>query len=67
MIEEWRRIYCLVARHNGAEPDVGRHLLGWFHQASIKDVHTSASAWAYSSGPGVAAEYRSQEQLWVSV
>jgi len=49
MIEEWRRIYCLVARHNGAEPDAGRHLLGWFHQASIKDVHTSASAWAYSS------------------
>ncbi|MCH2624984.1 MAG: methyltransferase domain-containing protein [Acidimicrobiales bacterium] len=47
MIDEWRRIYCLVARRNGAEPDAGRHLLGWCHQAGLQDVHISASAWSY--------------------
>ena len=49
MIDEWRRIYRLVARHNGAEPDAGRHLLGWFHQAGIRSVRCSASVGVYAT------------------
>ena len=49
MIDEWRRIYRLVARHNGAEPDAGRHLLGWFHQAGIHSVRCSASVGVYAT------------------
>ena len=47
MIDEWRRIYHLVARHNGAEPDAGRHLLAWFHQAGLHEVKCSATASVY--------------------
>ena len=49
MIDEWRRIYCLVARHNGAEPDAGRHLLAWFHQAGLHEVKCSATASVYAT------------------
>ena len=49
LIDEWRRIYRLVARHNGAEPDAGRHLLGWFHQAGLYEVKCSATAGVYAT------------------
>tara|TARA_B100001250_G_scaffold293006_1_gene254646 strand:- start:4532 stop:5242 length:711 start_codon:yes stop_codon:yes gene_type:complete len=49
MIDEWRRIYHLVARHNGAEPDAGRHLLSWFHQAGLHEVKCSATAGVYAT------------------
>ena len=49
MIDEWRRIYHLVARHNGAEPDAGRHLLAWFHQAGLDQVKCSATAGVYAT------------------
>ena len=49
IIDEWRRIYRRVARHNGAEPDAGRHLLRWFHQAGIQKVECSASAGVYAT------------------
>ena len=49
MIDEWRRIYRLVARHNGAEPDAGRHLLAWFHQAGLYEVTCSATAGVYAT------------------
>ena len=49
MIDEWRRIYRLVARHNGAEPDAGRHFLAWFHQVGLHEVTCSATATVYAT------------------
>ncbi|MDE0873715.1 MAG: methyltransferase domain-containing protein [Acidimicrobiales bacterium] len=46
-IEKWRKIYRRVARHNGADPDAGRHLLSWCHKAGLQDVQISTSAWSY--------------------
>ncbi|MFT7649874.1 MAG: SAM-dependent methyltransferase [Candidatus Poriferisodalaceae bacterium] len=47
-IDEWRRIYRAVARHNGAEPDAGRHLLAWCHRADLHEVNITASVWAFA-------------------
>ena len=49
MVNEWRRIYRLVARHNGAEPDAGRYLMTWFHQAGLGEVKCSATASVYAT------------------
>ena len=49
MIDEWRRIYRLVARRNGAEPDAGRYLLSWFRQAGLYEVDCSATAGVYAT------------------
>ena len=49
MIDEWRRIYHLVARHNGAEPDAGRHLLAWFRRAGLDQAKCSATASVYAT------------------
>ncbi len=46
-IEQWRKIYRLVARHNGTDPDAGRHLLAWCHEAGLREVEISASVWSY--------------------
>ncbi len=49
MIDEWRRIYRLVAHHNGAEPDAGRYLMTWFRQAGLSEVSCSATAGVYAT------------------
>jgi len=50
-LDEWLRLYRLVARANGGEPDAGRHLLAWVHQAGLTEVVASCTAWTYSAGP----------------
>ena len=47
-LERWLELYLAVARQNGAEPDAGRHLLRWAHQAGLRDVTVTASCWAYA-------------------
>jgi ubiquinone/menaquinone biosynthesis C-methylase UbiE len=47
LIDEWRRIYRLVARHNRAEPDAGRYLLSWCRSAGLAEVTMSGSVWTY--------------------
>jgi|TARA_B100000519_G_scaffold71184_1_gene61181 ubiquinone/menaquinone biosynthesis C-methylase UbiE len=49
LIDEWRRIYRLVARENGAEPDAGRYLKFWFEKAGLMEVQCSADAGVYAT------------------
>lgn len=48
-LDAWLATYHAVARANDAEPDAGRHLLGWAHAAGFTEVNGSASAWCYST------------------
>jgi ubiquinone/menaquinone biosynthesis C-methylase UbiE len=48
-LDRWREVYSAVARANGGEPDAGRHLLAWAHEAGFEDVTASASAWCYAT------------------
>jgi ubiquinone/menaquinone biosynthesis C-methylase UbiE len=48
-IEEWRGLYRTVARGNGGEPDAGRRLLAWAHEAGFSEVIPSASVWCYAT------------------
>lgn len=40
-ITRWREVYRAVCRHNGAEPDAGRHLYAWFRAAGLPQVQMS--------------------------
>ena len=48
-LDAWLALYRAVARGNGGEPDAGRHLLAWAHEAGFTDVTCSASAWCFAS------------------
>jgi ubiquinone/menaquinone biosynthesis C-methylase UbiE len=61
-LDRWLDIYRRLARHNGAEPDAGRHLTSWFAEAGFTDVAGSASAWSYCS----AAERADWAQTWAA-
>ncbi|MDJ0335508.1 methyltransferase domain-containing protein [Salinibacterium sp. G-O1] len=47
-LTEWLRIYELVHRSNGGEPDAGRRLKAWAMEAGFTDVATTASIWNFS-------------------
>lgn len=44
----WLDLYRASARGVGGEPDAGRHLLGWAHEAGLTDVTASASVWCFA-------------------
>ncbi len=46
-LDAWLDIYGRVARHNGGEPDGGRHLVAWARAAGFADVQATASAWCF--------------------
>jgi SAM-dependent methyltransferase len=48
-LDRWLEVYYGVARHNGAEPDAGRRLLSWAHQAGPRDISATTSSWCYAS------------------
>ncbi|KAD4060109.1 methyltransferase domain-containing protein [Arthrobacter yangruifuii] len=48
-LAQWMRIYQEIARGNSAEPDAGRHLLGWALEAGFTDVVPSSSNWLYAT------------------
>ncbi|MGY1719947.1 methyltransferase domain-containing protein [Blastococcus sp. SYSU DS0552] len=48
-LDRWLALYQQVARHNGAEPDAGRRLVGWAHAAGLRDLTASASAWCFAT------------------
>jgi hypothetical protein len=43
LMDRWRDLYRRVARHNGAEPDAGRHLYRWLKTAGFTEITMSAS------------------------
>lgn len=48
-LDRWLDLYRAVARSNGGEPDAGRWLLRWAHEAGFADVRSSASAWCFAT------------------
>ena len=48
-LARWLTLYREIARANGGEPDAGRRLLSWTHQAGFSRVETSASAWCFAT------------------
>jgi len=47
-LDAWLRLYLDLARANGGEPDGGRRLLAWAHEAGFEDVVASSSVWCYA-------------------
>lgn len=60
LLERWREVYLAVARHNGAEPDAGRHLLQWARAAKLEDVEYGSSTWTFAT----IAERQWWSSLW---
>jgi ubiquinone/menaquinone biosynthesis C-methylase UbiE len=48
MMDRWMQLYRDVAHRNGAQPDAGRHLLGWAHSAGFADTVASSSTWTFA-------------------
>ena len=47
-LDEWLAMYHAVARHNGAEPDAGRHLLAWCNAAGFTSVEITSDTWTFA-------------------
>jgi SAM-dependent methyltransferase len=48
-LTRWLALYHDVARGNDAEPDAGRRLLAWAHEAGFSHVDAGASAWCFTT------------------
>ncbi|NTW42039.1 MAG: methyltransferase domain-containing protein [Cellulomonadaceae bacterium] len=50
-LDEWLALYHEVAAANGAEPDAGRHLVHWAHEAGFDpaDLTPGAGVWCYAT------------------
>jgi len=48
LLDRWLELYHQVTRHNGAEADAGRHLLGWANAAGFVAVRASSSTWTFA-------------------
>lgn len=47
-LDRWNELYHAVTKHNGAEADAGRYLLGWVQQAGFTDVDAGSSTWTFA-------------------
>jgi ubiquinone/menaquinone biosynthesis C-methylase UbiE len=47
-LDRWMELYQAVARHNRAEPDAGRFLLGWVQDAGFDDIVATTSTWTFA-------------------
>jgi SAM-dependent methyltransferase len=48
-LDRWLGMYRAVAVANGGQPDAGRYLLGWAHEAGLAEVEPSASIWRFAT------------------
>ena len=48
-LDRWMDLYHRLARGNSAEPDAGRHLLGWARRAGFSTILPSASVWCFAT------------------
>jgi len=48
LLDRWMELYHDVCRHNGADADAGRHLLGWAQAAGFTEIHPSSSTWTFA-------------------
>ena len=49
VLDRWLEVYHQLARSNGAEPDAGRRLLAWAHEAGLTDLTPTASSWCFAT------------------
>jgi SAM-dependent methyltransferase len=49
LLDRWLTLYRAAARSNGGEPDAGRRLLAWAHEAGFDDVSATATVWCFAS------------------
>lgn len=49
-LDRWLELYMAMAEINGGEPDAGRYLLAWAHQAGLSEVVATSSTWTYTAG-----------------
>jgi ubiquinone/menaquinone biosynthesis C-methylase UbiE len=47
-LDRWLELYHQVTRHNRAEPDAGRFLLGWVQRAGYRDIVATSSTWTFA-------------------
>ncbi|HEY1517540.1 MAG TPA: methyltransferase domain-containing protein [Solirubrobacteraceae bacterium] len=48
LLDRWTALYHDVCRHNGADADAGRHLLGWAQRAGFTAIQPSSSTWTFA-------------------
>lgn len=48
LLDRWMQLYHDVCRHNGADADAGRRLLGWTRAAGFTEIHPSSSTWTFA-------------------
>jgi ubiquinone/menaquinone biosynthesis C-methylase UbiE len=48
-LDAWLELYERIARSNRGEPDAGRFLLKWAHEAGFAEVVPGASAWCFAT------------------
>ena len=48
VLDRWLALYHQVTRANGADPDAGRHLPGWFRAAGFTDIEVGSSTWTFA-------------------
>jgi SAM-dependent methyltransferase len=48
LLDRWMELYHDVCRHNGADADAGRSLLGWAQSAGFTEIHPSSSTWTFA-------------------
>lgn len=48
LLDRWLELYHQITRHNRAEPDAGRFLLGWAQRAGYSEVTASSSTWTFA-------------------
>jgi SAM-dependent methyltransferase len=49
VLDRWLELYDAAARANGGEPNAGRHLLAWAHQAGFNQVEVTSSTWCFAN------------------
>jgi hypothetical protein len=48
-LDRWLGLYHRVTRHNRAEADAGRFLLGWARQAGFESVTLTSTTWVFAT------------------
>lgn len=48
LLDRWLELYHDVCHHNRADPDAGRHLLGWAQAAGFTEIQPNSSTWTFA-------------------
>jgi SAM-dependent methyltransferase len=48
LLDRWNELYHQVTRHNRAEADAGRFLLGWVREAGFVHTEATSSTWTFA-------------------